>query len=84
MGGKSAVKDIYLIADREEGLTESELRSALLESLEGRTLRKVLILPPDFTRFHSNAGFLTNVYYHALTERGAEVDILPALGTHVP
>ena len=78
------MKDIYLIADREEGLTESELRSALLESLEGRNLRKVLILPPDFTRFHSNAGFLTNVYYHALTERGADVDILPALGTHVP
>ena len=24
------------------------------------------------------------MYYHALTERGAEVDILPALGTHEP
>ena len=43
-----------------------EIRVALLQSLEGRTLRKVLILPPDFTRFHSGAGFITNIYYHAL------------------
>lgn len=44
----------------------------------------MLIIPPDFTRFHSGAGYITNVYYHALTERGCQVDILPALGTHVP
>ena len=54
------------------------------KSLEGRNIKKALIIPPDFTRFHSNAGFITNVYYHALVEMGAEVDILPALGTHVP
>ena len=78
------MNDIYLTAKTNEGLTPEEIRSALLESLEGRELRKVLILPPDFTRFHSNAGFITNVYYHALRARGAEVDILPALGTHVP
>lgn len=67
-----------------EGLSCEEIRAALLNSLAGRTLKNVLILPPDFTRFHSNAGYITNVYYHALTERGCEVDILPALGTHVP
>ena len=44
----------------------------------------MLIIPPDFTRFHSNAGYITNVYYHALTEKGCVVDILPALGTHEP
>ena len=38
----------------------------------------------DFTRFHSNAGYITNVYYHALTDMGANVDIMPALGTHEP
>ena len=26
-----------------------------------RPLKKVLILPPDFTRFNSNAGVLTNI-----------------------
>ena len=76
--------DIFKTASVEEGLTPEEIKAALLESLEGRTVKHALILPPDFTRFHSNAGYITNVYYHALTERGATVDILPALGTHVP
>ena len=66
------------------GLSHEEIKEALLVSLEGRELKNVLIIPPDFTRFHSNAGFITNVYYHALTEKGVNVDILPALGTHVP
>ena len=76
--------DIYRIADTDAGLSQEEIRAALLESLSGRDLRKVLILPPDFTRFHSGAGFITNVYYRALVERGVRVDVLPALGTHVP
>ena len=76
--------DIFKTASVEEGLTPEEIKAALLESLEGRTVKHALILPPDFTRFHSNAGYITNVYYHALTDRGANVDILPALGTHVP
>ena len=67
----------------ERGLTPEEIKGTLLASLEGRNLNHVLIIPPDFTRFHSNAGYMTNVYYHALTERGCKVDILPALGTHV-
>ncbi|MBQ1959892.1 MAG: DUF2088 domain-containing protein, partial [Firmicutes bacterium] len=66
------------------GLSHEEIKEALLVSLEGRELKNVLIIPPDFTRFHSNAGFITNVYYHALDEKGVNVDILPALGTHVP
>ena len=76
--------DIDRIAKNDEGLNREEIREALMESLEGRRVGKVLILPPDFTRYHSGAGFITNVYYHALTERGASVDILPALGTHAP
>lgn len=66
------------------GLSKEEIRTALMQSLEGKTLRRVLIIPPDFTRLHSNAGYITNVYYHTLRERGCEVDILPALGTHEP
>ena len=76
--------ELYRIADHEQGLGRDEIRQALLASLEGRSVRKALIVPPDFTRFYSGAGFITNVYYHALTEQGAEVDILPALGTHEP
>lgn len=76
--------DIFRVSDREEGLSPEEIRSALLEALAGRSLKKVLILPPDFTRFHSNAGYITNVCYHELTDRGVHVDIMPALGTHAP
>ena len=76
--------DIFSTATVDTGLTDAEITAALVKSLEGRTVRKALILPPDFTRFHSNAGFITQVYYRELTARGASVDILPALGTHVP
>lgn len=76
--------DIDFIARDGGGLSAEEIRAALERSLAGRALKKVLIIPPDYTRLHSNAGFITNVYYHLLTGRGAEVDILPALGTHEP
>ena len=76
--------DIFKIADTPDGLSAGEIKSQLKKSLDGRKLNKVLILPPDFTRFHSNAGFITNVYYHLLTDMGVQVDIMPALGTHTP
>ena len=74
----------FVYAESEQGLSREAIRDALLKSLEGCTLKHVLIIPPDYTRFHSNSGFITNVYYHALADNGCEVDILPALGTHVP
>ncbi len=49
----------------------------------GGPFRKVLILPPDYTRFYSNAGELTAILYDLLGPE-AEIDIMPALGTHVP
>ncbi|MBO4327390.1 MAG: DUF2088 domain-containing protein [Clostridia bacterium] len=78
------MNDIYKIARSENGLSKSTIKYALLKSLEGRKLKKVLILPPDFTRFHSGAGYITDVYYEALTNAGVHVDVMPALGTHVP
>ena len=65
------------------GLTDDSIRQALAESLEGRNLRKVLILPPDFTRMYSGAGKITAFYYEMLKDF-CDVDIMPALGTHVP
>jgi nickel-dependent lactate racemase len=76
--------ELFFKTEREDGLTAEELRTAVKQSLEGRALHRVLLIPPDFTRFYSNAGFLTNTYYHLLRERGCQVDVLPALGTHVP
>lgn len=77
------MRDLYKIAAH-GGISDAALTEALQASLEGRTLRNVLIIPPDFTRFHSQAGKITNIYYHELTARGCHVDILPALGTHAP
>ena len=76
--------DIFRTAEREEGFSGAEIRQILLQALEGRQTKKVLIIPPDYTRYHSNAGLISNILYHELTARGAEVDLLPALGTHVP
>ena len=67
-----------------ETLSNQEIKDALINSIQGKELKKVLIIPPDFTRFHSNAGFIANTYYHLLTERNIKVDIIPALGTHAP
>lgn len=74
----------YIYGKTEEGLSLKEIKEALLQTLKGRILHKVLIIPPDFTRFHSNAGYMTNIYYHALINKGCIVDILSALGTHEP
>jgi nickel-dependent lactate racemase len=65
-------------------LSQSEKREILASTLEriGIKARKVLLLPPDFTRFNSNAGELTAMLYEMLSPT-AEVDIMPALGTHV-
>lgn len=77
------MEDIYKLAAH-GGISDAELRDALQMSLAGRTLKKVLIIPPDFTRFHSQAGLITNIYYHLLTDAGCQVDVMPALGTHEP
>ncbi len=44
--------------------------------------KKVLALPPDFTRFHSRAGDITTLIHRYYKEN--LTDILPALGTHSP
>jgi nickel-dependent lactate racemase len=44
--------------------------------------KKVLVIPPDFTRFHSKSGNITTLIYSYYKENLK--DILPALGTHAP
>ncbi len=69
--------------ESKNGLSDAELRQALAKSLEGKDLKHVLILPPDYTRMYSGAGKITEIYYDLLKDK-AEVDIMPALGTHEP
>lgn len=72
-----------MIYEYENGIPADVLREALAKSLEGRDLKKVLILPPDYTRMYSGAGKITAIYYELLKDK-CQVDIMPALGTHVP
>ena len=44
--------------------------------------KKVLVLPPDFNRFHSRAGNLTRFAWEYYGDR--LTDIMPTLGTHRP
>ena len=73
----------YQKGSEHEDLSMEDLRKGLYEALDKLGERKkVLAIPPDFTRKHSFAGPLTGMadsyYGSALT------DILPALGTHAP
>lgn len=62
-------------------LTENEIKEGLYSAFEKLgDKKKVLALPPDFTRFHSRAGEITRYSYEYYKEK--MTDILPALGTH--
>ncbi|MBI3945636.1 MAG: DUF2088 domain-containing protein [Armatimonadetes bacterium] len=64
-------------------LTPEDLMAGLFEALDRLGERKrVLALPPDFTRFHSRAGPLTEMAWAYYGER--LTDVLPAIGTHYP
>ncbi len=62
-------------------LSPEDIRNALFETFDKLgAKKKVLAIPPDFTRYHSRAGYLTTLAYEYY--RNALTDILPALGTH--
>lgn len=59
---------------------------SFLEELLGEidySLKKVLLIPPDFTRYHSKGGQITQILYEQL-KKDCKVKIIPALGTHSP
>ncbi len=70
----------------ETELTEVQIQDGLysaLQQLDAAGERKrVLAIPPDFTRMHSQSGVLTEMAYGYYGDR--LVDVLPALGTHKP
>ncbi len=72
-------KDTVITSDQKRAL----LHEALLKL--GGIPKKILVVPPDITRLHSNAGELTQILYELWdTANGTTFDILPAIGTHAP
>ncbi len=62
-------------------LSDDQIRAGLFEALSKLGDRKrVLAVPPDFTRMHSQSGVLTELAAEYYGDN--LVDVLPALGTH--
>jgi nickel-dependent lactate racemase len=53
------------------------------QRLNIKEYRRVLLLPPDLTRAHSGAGWITETLYKLLP-RTCDTHVIPTLGQHVP
>ena len=73
----------YEIGSENHELNAEDLKKALFEALEKLGSRKrVLAIPPDYTRLPSRSGELTEFAWQYYGD--ALTDVLPALGTHTP
>jgi len=73
----------YEIGSPDLELTADDLKKGLYEAFGKMGKRyKVLVIPPDYTRFPSRAGELTEFTWEYYGE--GLTDVLPALGTHSP
>ncbi len=77
------MKEIFI--EEEGSITREQLENVMREMAEQfPEAKKVLIVPPDFTRCYSCAGEITQILYRVFAGRGALVHVIPALGTHMP
>ena len=74
----------YFAKGSEAGLlSDDDLKDGVFSTLEKLGNRKkVLVIPPDITRYYSYSGILTKFVYQYYKE--ALKDILPSIGTHFP
>lgn len=76
------MKELYL-TEEEKGISGEQLEKMLDELLvQYPDAKKVLIIPPDYTRCYSYAGEITQLLYKKLSP-SAQIDVMPALGTHM-
>ena len=74
------MNEIYLSSTK--NLSNYDIETAIDKLLQQYdNLRKILIIPPDFTRCFSKAGDITQIIYKKLSIN-VKIDIMPALGTH--
>ncbi|MBM6870197.1 DUF2088 domain-containing protein [Pseudoflavonifractor phocaeensis] len=76
------MEELYL-TEEQRGISSAQLEAqldGLLRQWPG--VKKVLIIPPDYTRCYSYAGEITQILYRKLSP-AATVHVMPALGTHM-
>ncbi|MFW6216034.1 MAG: lactate racemase domain-containing protein [Alkalispirochaetaceae bacterium] len=65
----------------QRSIDDNELRQLLYPLFDAfADARSVLAIPPDFTRYHSRAGRITEMLYQQFGSR--LTDVLPAVGSH--
>ena len=64
-------------------VSDAELQEMVLSAIEksGKSIKRMLLLPPDHTRLNSCAGRITEIIYEKYAP-SCHIDIMPALGTH--
>ena len=73
-----------ILENEKAALNWAEITDALEKTVKanaGKT--NILLIPPDSTRSQSGAGDITAYLYDAFTAQGADVKVMPALGTHM-
>jgi nickel-dependent lactate racemase len=75
--------------EKKEEINKEEMKALVKKSATEclnrvcKNPKKVLLLPPDITRAHSGAGWITELFYDFFAEM-ADVYLIPTLGQHVP
>ena len=73
----------YSRGSKTDNITPDEIRAALKQVFDALGPKnRVMAIPPDFTRFNSYAGPITEMVYDYYGD--TLTDVMPALGTHTP
>jgi len=73
----------YSRGSKTDNITPDEIRAALKQVFDVMGPKhRVMAIPPDFTRFNSYAGPITEMVYDYYGD--TLTDVMPALGTHSP
>ena len=73
----------YARGSKTDVITPEEVRDALFSVFKAMgPKRRVMAIPPDYTRLNSFAGPITDMVYEYYGDR--LTDVMPALGTHTP
>ncbi|MBD3309433.1 DUF2088 domain-containing protein, partial [candidate division KSB3 bacterium] len=73
--------DATMVIDQsqKEQLVEESVQAIIDQ--QGQVPKRMLLIPPDMTRLHSDAGNITQIIYKKFSS-SIHIDIMPAIGSH--